>query len=143
MLKTYPKNHVLISANDACAHVYILLKGRLQAIEERTDGERYRSRSCRPWTSSETTSCSTRLPRADDHADHAGAVPLPGDPGRGLPKLDSHRRGRALHPHPDAHPGDVGPDPLGPAEPVSGQPDPTAKSSGTTSAGKQPGVFPL
>lgn len=42
MLKTYPKNHVLISANDACAHVYILLKGRLQAIEERTDGERYR-----------------------------------------------------------------------------------------------------
>lgn len=35
MLKSYPENHTLISTDDSCSHVYILLKGRLQAIEER------------------------------------------------------------------------------------------------------------
>lgn len=42
MLKAYPKNHTLINTNDACAHVYILLSGRLQAIEERVACEPYR-----------------------------------------------------------------------------------------------------
>lgn len=41
MLKIYPKNHTLISTDDACAHVYIMLKGRLQAIEERVANEPY------------------------------------------------------------------------------------------------------
>lgn len=41
-LKTYPKNHVLISTDDGCAHVYLLLSGRLQAIEEYVPGEPYR-----------------------------------------------------------------------------------------------------
>jgi len=35
MLMTYPKNHILINTDDECAYVYILLEGRLQAIEER------------------------------------------------------------------------------------------------------------
>lgn len=34
MLKTYPANHTLINADDSCPYVYILLEGRLQAIEE-------------------------------------------------------------------------------------------------------------
>lgn len=42
MLKAYPKNHTLINTNDSCAHVYILLSGRLQAIEERVACEPYR-----------------------------------------------------------------------------------------------------
>ena len=41
MLKTYPKNHTLMSTDDPCANVYILLKGRLQAIEERVANEPY------------------------------------------------------------------------------------------------------
>ena len=36
ILKQYPKDHILINTDDSCAHVYIHLKGRLQAIEERT-----------------------------------------------------------------------------------------------------------
>ncbi len=35
MYKCYQKNHILIETNDACAFVYILIKGRLQAIEEK------------------------------------------------------------------------------------------------------------
>lgn len=42
MLKTYAKNHTLMNTDDTCAHVYILLKGRLQAIEERVGDEPYR-----------------------------------------------------------------------------------------------------
>ena len=42
MLKTYKKNHILISSDDSCSYVYILLKGRLQAIEEHVTNEPYR-----------------------------------------------------------------------------------------------------
>lgn len=41
MIRTYPKNHKLIRANDCCSYVYILLKGKLQAIEERLSYEPY------------------------------------------------------------------------------------------------------
>lgn len=41
MLKTYPKNYTLMSTDDPCSNVYILLKGRLQAIEERVANEPY------------------------------------------------------------------------------------------------------
>lgn len=41
ILKSYPKNHKLIRANDSCSYVYILLKGRLQAIEESLSHEPY------------------------------------------------------------------------------------------------------
>lgn len=41
MLKTYPANHTLISADDSCPYVYILLEGRLQAIEEHVINEPY------------------------------------------------------------------------------------------------------
>ncbi len=41
MLKTYPANHTLIDTNDTCSYVYILLKGRLQAIEESVVDEPY------------------------------------------------------------------------------------------------------
>lgn len=37
----YGKNHPLISTDDSCGQVYILLKGRLQAIEERVADEPY------------------------------------------------------------------------------------------------------
>lgn len=41
MLKTYPANHTLMDTDDTCSYVYILLKGRLQAIEERVVNEPY------------------------------------------------------------------------------------------------------
>lgn len=41
MLKTYPENHTLISADDTCPYVYLLLEGRLQAIEEHVIDEPY------------------------------------------------------------------------------------------------------
>ncbi len=42
-LRTLPANRTLIGTDDAaCAYVYILLKGRLQAIEERVGDEPYR-----------------------------------------------------------------------------------------------------
>ena len=41
LLQTYPKNHTLMSAGDGCVYVYILLCGRLQAIEERVANEPY------------------------------------------------------------------------------------------------------
>lgn len=41
ILKTFPKNHILISTDDTSAHVYILLEGRLQAIEERVADDPY------------------------------------------------------------------------------------------------------
>lgn len=41
MLKSYPANHVLMDTNDSCSYVYILLKGRLQAIEEQVVNEPY------------------------------------------------------------------------------------------------------
>lgn len=34
LLQTYSRNHTLIHSEDTCSNVYILLKGRLQAIEE-------------------------------------------------------------------------------------------------------------
>lgn len=34
LLKTYPRGHILIHSEDPCSNVYILLNGRLQAIEE-------------------------------------------------------------------------------------------------------------
>lgn len=37
----YEKEHQLIHTSDSCSHVYILLKGRLQAIEERVADEPY------------------------------------------------------------------------------------------------------
>lgn len=41
ILKTYPANHTLMVTDDTCSYVYILLKGRLQAIEERVVNEPY------------------------------------------------------------------------------------------------------
>lgn len=41
MLKSYPANYTLISTDDTCPFVYILLKGRLQAIEEHSVNEPY------------------------------------------------------------------------------------------------------
>ena len=41
IIQNHPKNHKLIRANDACSYVYILLKGKLQAIEERLSYEPY------------------------------------------------------------------------------------------------------
>lgn len=41
ILKTYPANHTLISADDSCPYVYVLLEGRLQAIEEHVINEPY------------------------------------------------------------------------------------------------------
>lgn len=41
MMKSYPQKHMLISTDDVCAHIYILLKGRLQATEERLANEPY------------------------------------------------------------------------------------------------------
>lgn len=41
ILKTYPANHALMNTDDSCSYVYILLKGRLQAIEERVANEPY------------------------------------------------------------------------------------------------------
>lgn len=34
MLRSYKKGSRLVAAGDSCAHVYILLKGRLEAVEE-------------------------------------------------------------------------------------------------------------
>lgn len=34
MLRSYKKGSRLVAAGDSCAHVYILLKGRLVAVEE-------------------------------------------------------------------------------------------------------------
>ena len=34
MLRSYKKDSRLVAAGDSCAHVYILLKGRLEAVEE-------------------------------------------------------------------------------------------------------------
>lgn len=42
MLRSYPQNHTLINTDDSCTCVYILLKGRLQAVEERVATEPYR-----------------------------------------------------------------------------------------------------
>lgn len=41
MLITCPKNHVLINTDDQCSFVYILLKGRLQAVEEYATDQPY------------------------------------------------------------------------------------------------------
>lgn len=41
ILKTYPADHILMNTDDSCAYVYILLQGRLQAIEERVANEPY------------------------------------------------------------------------------------------------------
>lgn len=41
ILKTYPANHLLIDTADPCTYVYILLSGRLQAIEEQFVTEPY------------------------------------------------------------------------------------------------------
>ena len=41
MLKTYPAGHTLMATDDTCSYVYILLKGRLQATEERVVNEPY------------------------------------------------------------------------------------------------------
>lgn len=41
MICRYGTNHPLISTDDSCGQVYILLKGRLQAIEERVADEPY------------------------------------------------------------------------------------------------------
>lgn len=41
IIQNYPKNHKLIRSNDTCTYVYILLKGKLQAIEERLSYEPY------------------------------------------------------------------------------------------------------
>ena len=37
--KVYPGNHALVMADDTCSYVYILLKGRLQAVEEHVADE--------------------------------------------------------------------------------------------------------
>lgn len=42
MLKSYPANETLISTDDSCSCIYILLKGRLQGIEERVSDTEYR-----------------------------------------------------------------------------------------------------
>lgn len=42
MLKSYPANETLISTDDSCSHIYILLKGRLQAIEEQASDTDFR-----------------------------------------------------------------------------------------------------
>ena len=34
MLRSYKKDSRLVAAGDSCAHVYILLKGRLEAVED-------------------------------------------------------------------------------------------------------------
>lgn len=39
--KTYSKDHILIHTDDICAYVYILLDGRLQAIEEKASDITY------------------------------------------------------------------------------------------------------
>ncbi|MBT9775066.1 cyclic nucleotide-binding domain-containing protein [Clostridium sp. MCC353] len=39
--KKFPKNHRLISAGDSCSHVYLLLDGRLQAVEEYVTDDPY------------------------------------------------------------------------------------------------------
>lgn len=41
MFFQYEKGHRLIHTSDSCSHVYILLKGRLQAIEEQVADEPY------------------------------------------------------------------------------------------------------
>lgn len=41
IIKRYPVNHKLISADDSCSYVYILLKGLLQGIEENLSNEPY------------------------------------------------------------------------------------------------------
>ncbi len=41
ILKTYPAKHLLINTADPCTYVYILLSGRLQAIEEQVVHEPY------------------------------------------------------------------------------------------------------
>lgn len=40
--KKFPKNFTLINAGDSCSHVYLLLDGRLQAIEEYVTDDPYR-----------------------------------------------------------------------------------------------------
>lgn len=41
IMKTYPKNCNLISSDDECSYVYILLRGCLQAIEDHFSDEPY------------------------------------------------------------------------------------------------------
>lgn len=41
ILQTYPENYTLMSTDDSCTYVYILLQGRLQAIEEHVANEPY------------------------------------------------------------------------------------------------------
>ena len=41
-IRTFKPGHVLISSDDSCGNVYILLKGRLQAIEEHVADEDFR-----------------------------------------------------------------------------------------------------
>lgn len=39
--RTYPKNHTMMNAGDSCSHVYLLLSGRLQAVEESVADDPY------------------------------------------------------------------------------------------------------
>ena len=42
MLKSYPANVTLMSTDDSCSHIYILLNGRLQGIEEQASDTEFR-----------------------------------------------------------------------------------------------------
>ena len=102
MLRSYKKGSRLVAAGDSCAHVYILLKGRLEAVEEHVanipyhfteiraldivgDYEFFTEKQPRLVITAWHIKPNTREKQPPPgNTDHTGRFPLPGDPCSGI-----------------------------------------------------------
>ncbi len=80
MLRSYKKDSRLVAAGDSCAHVYILLKGRLEAVEEHVANIPYHFTEIRALDIVGDYEFFTEKQPRLVTLDYTGRFPLPGDP---------------------------------------------------------------
>ena len=123
-LRTLPANRTLIGTDDtACSYVYILLKGRLQAIEERVGDEPYRFAEL---SAVEIVGDFELFTKADSRIVTLTTLTASLHPGCRLHRMDPSGRQCPVYPYPDTDPSARRTDHVRAPEFLSRQPHPPA-----------------